>query len=386
MELINKMKINKMKKYTGLIVLSISILVAMFLIVNKPSAIAEKQTYTIPFVKTSKITPTTKKASIYSQGIIKPEIELNLISEVSSKVKWISDKIEPGSSFSNGDTLYILDGRDYELTLIAAKSEVINAEFNLEREYAESELAKKEWERVGSGSSGSDLALRKPQLAQALANFEAAKARLEQAKRNLKRTIFVAPFDGIVRSSNIEIGTTVFPGTLIGNIYATDSYEVRLPISDQDIPFLNLNFDGKKIQQTNQLDAYIFQGDFKWKGKIVRTEMEIDPVTRMLAVVAKIKKSKNRNFKQPLAIGQFVEAQIQGAPMKNISIIPRSFVRNNRVWVIDKSMTLRNRNVEILRKEDQVALIASGFLNGDRLLTSRLSSLVEGQIVTLEIK
>jgi len=249
-----------------------------------------------------------------------------------------------------------------------------------------SELAKKEWERVGSGSSGSDLALRKPQMAQALATFEAAKARLEQAKRNLKRTIFIAPFDGIVRSSNIEIGTTVFPGSIIGNIYATNSYEVRLPIADQDIPFLNLNFDGKKIPQINQLDAYIFQGEFKWKGKIVRTEMEIDPVTRMLAVVAKIKKSKNRNFKKPLAIGQFVEAQVQGAPMKNISVIPRSFVRNNKVWVIDKSMTLRNRNVEILRKENQVALVASGFLKGDRLLASRLSSLVEGQVVTLEIK
>ena len=236
------------------------------------------------------------------------------------------------------------------------------------------------------GSSGSDLALRKPQMAQALATFEATKARLEQAKRNLKRTIFIAPFDGIVRNSNIEVGTTVFPGTVIGNIYATDTYEVRLPIADQDISFLNLNFDGKKISELNQLDAFIIQGEYRWKAKVVRTETEIDPTTRMLAVIAKIKKSNNKNFNHPLPIGQFVEAEIHGITMKNISVIPRSYVRNNRIWVIDESMSLRNRTVKILRKENEVALIGQGFFKGDKLLTSRLSSLVEGQIVSLELK
>ena len=91
------------------------------------------------------IIPQAVKASISSQGIVQPESELNIISELNSRVKWLSSKMEAGSSFDEGDTLIMLDERDYELALISAESQVLNAKVNLEREQAESELAKKEW-------------------------------------------------------------------------------------------------------------------------------------------------------------------------------------------------------------------------------------------------
>ena len=87
------------------------------------------------------ILPRTVKASISSQGIVQPESELILLSELSSRVEWLSPKMEAGSSFKQGDTLIVLDKRDYELALISAESEVLNAEVNLEREQAESDLA-----------------------------------------------------------------------------------------------------------------------------------------------------------------------------------------------------------------------------------------------------
>ena len=182
------------------------------------------------------IFPQTVQAAIQSQGIILPERELTILSEVNSKVELVSPNMEAGSSFRQGDTLIILDKRDYELALITAESNILNAEVNLEREKAEFELASKEWQRVGDGK-GRDLALRKPQMAQAKATLEAAKANLEQAQRNLKRTVYVAPFDGRVRAKNLNVGTTVFSGTAMGIIYATDYFEVRLAVSDQDVPF-----------------------------------------------------------------------------------------------------------------------------------------------------
>ena len=48
--------------------------------------------------------------------------------------------MEEGSSFNRGDTLIKLDRRDYELALITAEANVLNAEVNLEREKAESLL------------------------------------------------------------------------------------------------------------------------------------------------------------------------------------------------------------------------------------------------------
>ena len=374
-----------MKKYIGLIILALSIIIAGVLIKSRPVAVAKENKENIPYVKTMMIFPRTVKASISSQGIVQPESELILLSELSSRVEWLSPKMEAGSSFKQGDTLIVLDKRDYELALISAESQVLNAEVNLEREQAESELAKKEWKRVGAGL-GSDLALRKPQMAQAKATYAAAKASLEQAKRNLSRTIFIAPFDGRVRTSRIDIGTTVFPGTSIGNIYATDAYEVRLPIADQDVPYSGLEFNGQKIEENKRLDVIIIQGDNKWPAKIVRTEAEIDPVTRMMAVVAKVDNSDKKMFTTPLAVGQFVEAKISGIEILNISVLPRSSVRNESVWVVDNQMTMQNRSVDVLRTEENFALIGEGFEPGDKLLISRVSSLVNGLRVTLELK
>ena len=374
-----------MKKYTGLIILFISILVAVILIKSRSVAVAEEKKIDIPYVKTMMIFPRTVKATISSQGIIEPESELNLLSELTSRVKWVSSKMEPGSSFKTGDTLLLLDKRDYELALISAESQVLNARVNLEREEAESDLAKKEWKRVGAGS-GSDLALRKPQMAQAKATYAAAEASLEQAKRNLSRTVFLAPFDGRVRNSRIELGTTVFPGTLIGNIYATNAYEIRLPIADQDVLFSGLEFNGQKIEDRKRLDVTIIQGDNQWPAKVIRTEAEIDPITRMMAVVAKIENINSQMYSTPLAVGQFVQAEISGIELDKISILPRSSVRNETVWVVDEQMTMQNRSVEVIRNESEFALIREGFETGDKLLTSRVSSLVNGLKVTLELR
>lgn len=374
-----------MKKYIGLIILVLSIVIAGILIKSRSVAVAEEKKIDIPYVKTMMIFPRTVKATISSQGIIQPESELNLLSELTSRVEWISGKMEAGSSFKKGDTLLLLDKRDYELALISAESQVLNAKVNLEREEAESELAKKEWKRVGAGS-GSDLTLRKPQMAQAKATYAAAQATLEQAKRNLSRTVFIAPFDGRVRNSRVELGSTVFPGTQIGNIYATNAYEIRLPIADQDVFFSGLEFNGQKIKDNKRLDVIIIQGDNQWPAKVIRTEAEIDPITRMMAVVAKIENIDSQMYTTPLAVGQFVQAKISGIELNKISVLPRSSVRNETVWVVDEQMTMQNRSVEVIRNESEFALIGEGFEVGDKLLTSRVSSLVNGLKVTLKLR
>ena len=373
-----------MKKYFGLLFLVISIALAIFMVKNKSMAVSEKVKASIPYVKTMMLLPQTVNASIASQGVIAPESALTLLSELNSKVDWISPSMETGSSFTKGDTLLILDKRDYELALIMAESNILNAEVNLEREKAESDLASKEWKRVGAGA-GSDLALRKPQLAQAKATLAAAQATLERAQRNLKRTVFIAPFDGRVRTKNVDSEATIFPGTALGNIYATESFEVRLPIADQDVPFTGLDFNGRQIPEDKQLDVELSLGNSILKGKVVRAEAEVDPMTRMLSIVARIDNTPSVSNSNPIAVGQFVEAIIYGIEIPDVVVIPRTAVRDGGVWVVDTSMILYHRPVEVLRYENEFALIDEGIETGDRLLTSRLSSLVNGLKVTFDL-
>ena len=374
--------VQKMKKYIGLIFLIISLVLASLLISNKPIAVAKDEKKNTPYVKTMMLIPQNIKASISSQGVISPSSSITLISELNSKVDWISSKMQTGSSFQKKDTLLILDKRDYELALITAESNVLNAGVNLEREKAESDLASKEWKRVGAGT-GSDLALRKPQLAQANATYAAAQAMLERAQRNLKRTVFIASFDGRVRLRNVDEGATVFPGTVLGNIYASESFEVRLPVADQDVPFTGLEFNGQQIKKLKQLDVQFFIGKSILSGRVIRAEAEVDPITRMLSVVAKIENNKENS--NTIAVGQFVQATISGIDIENVTVLPRTAVRDSSVWIVDQELTLYKRSVETLRFENEFALIGEGLEKGDRLLTSRLSSLVNGLKVTFEL-
>ena len=106
----------------------------------------------------------------------------------------------------------------------------------------------------------------------------------------------------------------------------------------------------------------------------------------MLAIVARIDNRKSKATSQtPLAIGQYVSAAINGIEIENVSLIPRTLVRNESVWVVDDKKTLRKRNVEIIRFENENAFIENGFEIGDRLLMTRLSSLVDGLKVTYDM-
>ena len=337
----------------------------------------------VPYVKTMMLLPQTVNAQIASQGFIKPKSELNLLSQVNARVEWVSEKMEEGSSFDIGDTLIKLDRRDYELALITAEANVLNAEVNLEREKAEADLASKEWNRVGGGT-GSAPALRKPQLAQAKATLEAARANLEKARRDLDRATFIAPFDGRVRSRNTDIGSTVFLGSMLGNIYSTENFEVQLPIADQDINFIGLDFNGLQIPEQKQLEVSFQMGAQVVNGKVIRAEAEIDPKTRMLSVVASIVKNEDQGQNLVL-VGQYTQATIYGTKVNDVYVIPRNNIRNESLWVVDSNMELMKRPVNVLRYENEYALVNEGIEKGDRLLLSRLSSLINGQKVTYKI-
>ena len=105
----------------------------------------------------------------------------------------------------------------------------------------------------------------------------------------------------------------------------------------------------------------------------------------MLALIAKIDRDFRNNSFSPIVVGQYVQATISGIEMNNVTVLPRTSVRDESVWVVIKNMILANRSLEVLRYENEFAVIGEGIEPGDRLLTSRLSSLVNGVEVTLNL-
>ena len=371
-----------LKKYSPLIIISVSIIIFVLMIRLRPEAKFEEPKIIPQLVETMVAYPSEVRAKISSQGTIRPEHEIFVTSELSGKVTWVSKNFLDGAGFQIGDTLMKIEKRDYELALISTESSLFQARLALEREEAEANLASIEWNRVGKGDASS-LTLREPQLAQARAVLAAAEAAYEQSKRNLERTSIIAPFDGRVRKKMVDLGTNLIPGSRLADIYATASFEVRLPIADKDIPFLGIPLDGTSIDPANRPEVWLstnYGGDeLNTKGFIVRSESEIDPKTRMISAIATIPISNaNSGFK----VGMFVNAEINGLSFPGVTVVPRSAVKDNMIWVVIDEK-LRRKSVEVIRFEKDFAFISDGLNKNDRILITRLSSYVDGMPVRL---
>jgi len=368
------------KKFSPLLILLGSIGVFVIMVKLKPEAEFQKPEVTHQLVEVLLALPQDVEAKISSQGTIRPEHEIVVTSEVTGKVTWISDGLRDGANFDDGDTLLKIEKRDYELALISMESNLFQARVALQREKAESELANIEWKRVGTGDASS-LTLREPQLAQARAVLAAAEAAYEQSKRSLQRTSIVAPFNGRVRKKTVDLGTNLFPGNRIADIYATSFLEVRLPITDKDISFLGIPLDGAMLKKRDRPKVRLIASyggeDFEAEGFVVRSESEIDPKTRMISVIATI---PNKNNARSLKVGMFVNAEIIGLSYPNIIIVPRNAVKEDMVWVVQEEK-LRRKSVEVLRFENDYAFITDGLLMNDQVLITRLSSYVDGMPV-----
>ena len=173
-------------------------------------------------------------------------------------------------------------------------------------------------------------------------------------------------------------------GTPIATIYGSNQVEVRLPIADRQLAYLNIpvNIRGeipKEFQPEVTLTAQYAGQTLEWEGSIVRSEAEIDISSRMVQLVARVESSANL---VPLSIGLFVSAEIQGLAAKNIVVLPREALRNdNQLLVVDKENKLRFRRIETLRIYQDDLLIQAGLKAGERVCISPIQTAIEGMVV-----
>ena len=129
----------------------------------------------------------------------------------------------------------------------------------LEREIAESELAKNDWEELGIGEA-SPLTLRIPQLKEAEAAEKAALADLEKAKLNLERTVVKLPFQGIIRQKKTGVGQFVGTGSILATAFSTEEVLIALPLTDTELSYLGLPlaYEEEKMFSGPKVNFYSF--------------------------------------------------------------------------------------------------------------------------------
>ncbi|HLU49809.1 MAG TPA: HlyD family efflux transporter periplasmic adaptor subunit, partial [Planctomycetota bacterium] len=195
----------------------------------------------VPHVRALEVHPQDFDVTVRTQGTVEPRLVTSLVADVAGRIVEVASRWGNGAFFEKGDLLIQIDPSDYELAAVALEAEVAQAELKLAREREEASSARSEWERLGSSSGKpSALLLREPQLREAEALLEAAKARKRKADLDLARTRITAPFDCRVLATQVEVGQFVSGGTLLGRIYGVEYADVRVPVPDGDLAFLDL--------------------------------------------------------------------------------------------------------------------------------------------------
>ena len=315
----------------------------------------------------------TESFQISSQGTVQPRTKTEVSAEVLGSIVSVSPKFSAGGVFQKDEVLMRIDPTNYSVAV--DKTEALVKQRQIE--YDGARKLRSQGYRAES------------EYASAAAALASAQAELVGAQRNLERTYVRLPYEGMVLSKNADIGQFVNPGTKIGVTFATDLAEIRLPLTDQDLAFVDLpntaeirktgGVDGPKVRLTA-----IQKGSLvAWDATIVRTEGVVDERSRVTYAVAQVADPyKLHGDGTPLPVGTFVAAEIAGSTAMDLIRIPRTVIRGaDQVLVVNAESKIEIRTVNIVRSDDTYAYVSDGVSAGERISTTVIEAPTNGMAV-----
>ncbi len=322
---------------------------------------------------------------IAAKGVVKPALDVTLSPQVSGVVVEMNEGLVPGGRFSQGDTLLRIDAQDYENVIRQIESEMIRARAAITLEEGNRDVALQEYEVLDQELSAADKALvfRKPQMESAKADLASASARLKMAELDLQRTTVTAPFDALVVSEDVDMGTRLSTQSAIARLVGTKSYWVEVSLAQSDLRWVNLptpDAPGSLVTlqhpkawgtgATRQGHVIRLLPDISEKGRMARLLVEVEDPLALNATNGDVPR---------LLIEQYLEAEIIGKRVEGAIRIAREHLRNgDYVWVMNSENTLEIRKLDIIYSATDAVLARSGVVEGELIVTTDLSMATEG--------
>lgn len=378
------MNINLVSKKITLPIAILGVLLLIAYVTAKVPPQAERQppsNNAAMTVETMTIAASPYTIQLQSYGTVKPRTRSMLVSQTSGQVVWVSPQYRDGGIFKTGDPLVRIDKRDYEADVKVAEATLLDAQQALAREQALSVQALEDWERLGNPGEAPDLVLRKPQLIAAKARVISGEASLTKSQLSLERTNIVAPFDGRILAKQIDVGQVVANNSQLAEIYANDYLEIRLPLRNSDLAYIDLPGDitGSAENVATVKIQSSLRKQHKWDAQLIRTESAIDESSQQLHVIAQIDKPfDNSGHKDPLKIGEYVTAEIAGILIDEAIVIPnKTIYQGSYVYIVENGVLMR-RDINIAWQNDNVAIIDAGLMPHEFLVTTPLGQITSG--------
>ena len=375
----------------SLIILLISAVATFVLFMTEPKAQREGATKkTAMLVDVEKVDRGNFTPTVVATGSVQAAKDITLSPQVEGQVISISENFTPGSFVKKGEVLLQINPADYRNTLLLRKSDLELAKSNLSIEMGRQDVARKDFELVGQELSPENraLVLREPQLESAKSSVEAAEAAMNQAQLDLQRTTIRAPFDAHVISRNTNVGAQLAPGAEIGRLVGMDEYWVMANVPMGKVNWLTFSDNESQTGSAVRIYSNNWSDDQFREGFLFRLVGALDAQTRLARVLISVPdplvRKSSMDTLPPLMIGAFVECHIEARGIPDVVRLNRDHLRQGgTVWVMENGK-LQIRSVKIAFQDADYAYIREGLADNDRVVTTDLSTVVEGSELRTE--
>ncbi len=391
-------------------ILAIGAIIAGLFIVTKPTSKRIRPALSSPTVITELAKKEEAKLIVSALGTVRSAQETIVRARVSGQVEKLGNNFEPGGIIKKDDLILQLDNDDYLTALALKQSSLAEAKANYDLEMGQQDVARSELKQLEKlmpqAAEKTALALRKPQLAQAKAALQAAEADAEQAKLNLDRTKITAPYNALVLTRNVSLGSQASSSDTLATIASTDEYRIEAAIPLDKLQALGISvFDGAKV------NVYTATNNMR-EGNVLHSIASLDETTRMGRVLVSVMDPLGLKSNLPhLLLGDQVRVELQAGVLPDVVTLPRVALRSNdTVWVAVPTKpqtkeqaanlakgpnakpvaqstdtqktqtiayTLDIRSVKVAWKDPEFVVISQGIEQGERIIISPLGAPIQ---------
>lgn len=304
----------------------------------------------------------------------------------------LKERLYNEGQFVKKDTvLFTIDPQEYQIALERAQA-------SLEQVNTEVQKTKRDYDRMAelikdNAVSQKDYDDSLSAYEKSQADYKAAKAVVDDAKRNLGYAKVKAPISGIARKENHSVGSLISltgDNSLLTTMVQINPLHINFSIPSKQMFNLKNNMESDKMAINGPIVVDVLVNDkvYPQPGKIIFFDSAEDPQTSAFAAKVEV---ENPDDKRDLNPGQFVKVRLKGVTFKNAILVPQSsLVETPTGTVVYVVNTSSNNVVEAVPVaadiRDSIAVIYSG-LKGDETVISGGSLKVKpGTPVKFELK
>ncbi|MBW1784545.1 MAG: HlyD family efflux transporter periplasmic adaptor subunit [Deltaproteobacteria bacterium] len=206
----------------------------------------------------------------------------------------------------------------------------------------------------------------------------------------MERTAVRAPFDAIVRSTRVEVGSQVSPQEALAELVGANEYWIQTSVPVDRLKWIRIpRRAGDSGSEARIIYGSGPEGASERKGRIVKLLGDLAEDGRMARVLVSVKDpldlAQNNAIRSPLLIGEYVTVEITGLEIKDVFKIPRTALRDNgKIWIAGNDDKLHIRPVEVQWRGPEFVLVRDGLKDRERLIMSDLGTPVAGMDLRIE--